>query len=125
MFKHKQTDIEDEKSEIVDDPKINNCDGINVFDHIAVVEVIEEENVNEEDSIKIIDIDEKDETDDQEQMITNSTFINPSQFDESSNGIFFKCEICDFISGRKTIINDHKESTHNWCSYRFSSLRTI
>ena len=54
---------------------------------------------------KIIDVDEKDETDDQENMITNSTFINPSQFEESSSGISFKCEISkkDFIQGPQTI----------------------
>ena len=79
----------------------------------------------EEDSSKIIDVvDEKDETDEQENMITNSTFINPSQFDQSCNGIFFKCEVCDFISARKTIIKDLKESTHNWCSICFSTFKT-
>ena len=75
----------------------------------------------EEDSSKIIDVvDEKDETDEQENMIT---FIIPSQFDQSCSGMFFKCEVCDFISARKTIIKDHKESTHNWWSICFPLSR--
>ena len=39
---------------------------------------------------KIVDVDEKDKTDDHENMISNSTFINPSQFEQSSSGILFK-----------------------------------
>ena len=45
----------------------------------------------EDDSSKIIDVvDEKDETDEQENMITNSTFINPSQFDQSCSVFNFQ-----------------------------------
>ena len=51
--------------------------------------VFEEENVNEENFSKIINIDENDEAGDQDNIITNSTFINPSQFEQSTSDIFF------------------------------------
>ena len=53
----------------------------------------------------------------------NRKFINPSQLEQSLSGIFFKCEICDFVSARKTSIMEHKESMHNWCLLCFSSFK--
>ena len=50
--------------------------------------------MNEENLSKIINVDETDEDGDQDNMITNYTFINPSQFEQSTSGIFLL--MCNF-----------------------------
>ena len=117
MFKHENTDNKDPVSELnenADDGKVNYCDEV-VIDNPN--EVTEEENMNEEENqneaetvneehlTKIINVDENDEVDDQENTVTNYTFINPSQFEQSSSAIFLKCEICVFVTARKTTKN--------------------
>ena len=77
------------------------------------------------DDIDIIDVDEEDEVneaDDQEDEMSDRTFVNPSQSDKSEE--LFKCEICDFASARKEIIENHKELIHNWCPQCYSSFTT-
>jgi hypothetical protein len=136
MFRHENTDNKVSVSELnknADDGKVNHCDEVVIDNPNEATEeknINEEENenetetVNEEQLSKIINVDENDELDDQENMVTNSTFINPSQFEHSSRGTFFKCDICDFVTARQTFIKDHKELTHNWCSLCFSSFKT-
>jgi hypothetical protein len=73
--------------------------------------------------MKKINLDENDKAGDQENMISNNTFINPSQFEQTTSGIFFKCEICDFVSASINFIKEHKATTHNWCTLCFSSFK--
>ena len=104
MFQHEDNDVI-EKENVNEGKKLNKKENLNDKKSVNEEEnVYEEEHVNEENLSKIINVDENDESGDQDNIITNSTFINPSQFEQSTSGIFFKCEICDFISARKTYI---------------------
>jgi hypothetical protein len=81
--------------------------------------VNEEENVNSENLIEVVDADEQYEDDDILIEISNTTCINSSQDDQLI--FIFKCQICDFVSGRKTCMTDHKPMCHTWCSFCYSS----
>ena len=67
---------------------------------------------------EIVDLDDIEE----ENVIANMTFQNPSQVDNLVSTTLFKCEMCDFASASKIDMNDHKESYHNLCSSCFSSF---
>jgi hypothetical protein len=45
---------------------------------------------------KIINVDENDEAENLDKMITNSTFINPSQFKKYSSGLFLNVKNVTF-----------------------------
>ena len=72
----------------------------------------------------ILTVDEPSETIDHDNVNFNSTFTNPSQVDKISNEEKFKCEKCDFAFARKSDINNHKMTNHNWCSKCYSSFDT-
>ena len=64
----------------------------------------------------ILTVDKPSETIDHDNVNLNSTFNKPSQIEKISNEEIFQCEKYDFDSARKTDINDHKMTNHNWCS---------
>ena len=64
---------------------------------------------------KISDVDEEDLTK-EENEISHRTFDNPFQVDKpDKSDELFRCEICDFASAMKNIIENHKELLHSWC----------
>ena len=77
-----------------------------------VTDVIEENIVTVDDQSVILEADD----------ISNRTFNDPSQVDNTSSDKLFKCEICDFASSRTDIIKNHTEFFYNWCNYCFSSF---
>ena len=118
MFQHEDNDV-------IQEEIVNEEEHVNVEENVIDEEnVYEDENVNDENLSKIINIDENDEAENLDNLITNSTFINPSQFEQSSSGLFFICDKCDFVSSRKSSIKEHKETTHNWCTICLSTFKT-
>ena len=112
MFKHEN--VPDEEHEV--EESIENNELVK-----SVTEVIDDEITTHEEPFKIVDIVDLDDVE-QENEIANITFHNPSQVDNLNSDKVFKCKMCDFASARKIDINDHKESSHNWCSSCFSSF---
>ena len=81
-----------------------------MFRHETVEEIIEN-NFATADQSKILDVDEEDVTTD-ENEISNKTFNNPSQDEKSDKSDeIFRCEIGDFASAMRDIIENHKEFT--------------
>ena len=75
-------------------------------------------NVNEEESVTgddIFVIDDQEEFIGQDNETSERTFLNPSQDDEISCDEMINCEMCDFVSARKTDMMNHKNSSHNLC----------
>ena len=83
----------------------------NVFKHEFNPDGIMTEELVED----ILRVDEPSETIDHDTVNINSTFNKPYQIDTISNEEIFQCEKYDFDSARKTDINDHKMTNHNWC----------
>ena len=109
-----------------------------MFRHDVIEEIIDKNAVTPEQIL------EEDETNDQENEISNRTFNNPSQIDKSSSDeisnktflnpsqveveavasdTIFKCEKCGFEAGTKVILGNHKESRQNWCYLCYSSYK--
>ena len=81
MFQHEENDVIDEEN-VNKEENMNVEENVNEKENVNEEEnVFEEENVNEKNFSKIINIDENDEAGDQDNIITNSTFINPSQLE--------------------------------------------
>ena len=83
---------------------------MDVHDEDIVVisnKIIEKEVLVIEETIETVESSEKDNL--------NQAFL-------VSNFLFFKCEMCDFASARKTELRNHKKQVHNWCFICFSSF---
>ena len=92
-----------------------------MFRH-TVVEEVTEKNVETAGQSDILDVDEEDETNDEQEM-SNRSFDNPSQTEKSDKtDELFRCDICDFASAMKNIIENHKELLHNVCTKCNSSF---
>ena len=115
LFKHDDDeDLGDEvaNAENGDDEKLVN-----------VTDILEEENVTKDATLNMVDIIDVQDDTENENYLSNSTFLNPSQTDEPPGDKIFKCEICDFATSSKKFIIDHKEEIHNWCSKCYSSFK--
>jgi hypothetical protein len=119
MFKHENIidkkcvsemseDDADKKNKANEDININNVTEANINNVVTA-----------EDECEILDVDKEDEIKDYESDFSNSTFGNPSH-----GGEVFMCDICDFASAMKEIIENHNKLIHNWCSKCFSSFRS-
>ena len=100
MFQHDQNDNESEKIE-------KEKEDLNF-----------ETTLNVEDISKIVDVDDDDEPAEifeQYDELSNMTFVNPSQDEPIPSNSIFMCDNCDFIAASKAILNNHKQTNHNWC----------
>ena len=104
--------------------QVNSDETIGIGD-VKIIEIVDTEIIEEEienvEVIKIVNIDEADDVELNDE-VSNSTFVNPSQADQNLNDPRFKCDKCDFSSERKTTIDDHKVTNHNWCSVCYSNF---
>jgi hypothetical protein len=101
MFKHKQKN----------EPLIEENDMIELTSDFN-----EDEQEYFDDDKETDEIDEHDDS-------ANKMFINPTQVDISECDPKIKCEICDFRARSKDEVNNHKTTTHNWCSFCVSQER--
>ena len=68
---------------------------------------------------KIVDIVNDENLDDIKIETSNRNVLLP---DKIPSGQIFKCEKCDFAATRRSVFNDHKVTSHNWCNMCFSNF---
>ena len=108
MFKHRK------KNEPLHE---EGCDDQNKENEI--IEITGDFNDDEQEDF---DDDEEAEAIDEQDDTVNKTFINPTQVDNNDCDLTIKCEICDFRARSKSEVNNHKITSHNWCSLCLSSF---